>query len=90
MGFGDSDAEVAALRITDPGLLGDYLEAVVNATCGYVADLTPAQLTEIVDDSYDPPVTRLARLVSVVDDAVVHVGQAQYVRGLIEDWSTGA
>ena len=90
IGFGDSDADVAALRIADPELLGDYLEAVVEATCRYVADLTPAQLAEIVDEDYDPPVTRLARLVSVVDDAVAHIAQAQYVRGLVEDWSLDA
>ena len=34
MGFGDSDADVAALRIADPELLVDYLEAVVEAPAG--------------------------------------------------------
>ena len=38
----------------------------------------------MVDERWDPPVTAAVRLVSVVDDAVKHLGQAEYVLGLAE------
>ena len=37
----------------------------------------------VVDDSWDPPVTLAARLVSIVDDAAQHSGQAVYTRRLL-------
>jgi hypothetical protein len=39
----------------------------------------------VIDDRWDPPVTRGVRLVSVVDDDARHLGQAEYVRGLLPD-----
>ncbi|HNV11243.1 MAG TPA: DUF664 domain-containing protein [Propionibacteriaceae bacterium] len=43
----------------------------------------------VIDTRWDPPVTRGVRLVSVIDDAVAHVGQAAYARGVVEGWSIG-
>ena len=37
-----------------------------------------------IDERFDPPVTAAVRLVSVVNDITQHVGQAAYVRGLVE------
>jgi hypothetical protein len=37
-----------------------------------------------VDESWNPPVTLGVRLVSVISDDLQHVGQAAYLRGLIE------
>ena len=42
-----------------------------------------AALDEVVDRSWDPPVTRAARLVSIIDDAAQHSGQAVYARRLL-------
>ena len=39
-------------------------------------------LAEVIDRSWDPPVTRGARLVSVSEDALQHVGQASYLAGM--------
>ena len=36
----------------------------------------------VIDDAWDPPVTRGVRLVSVVDDDIQHAGQAAYLAGL--------
>ena len=47
------------------------------------ARLTDADLDEVVDERWDPPVTRGVRLVSVVSDDLQHAGQAAYVRGLL-------
>lgn len=88
MGFGDRPEDVARIRVASPDLLRDYLDAVVERTVAYVHGLTDAQFDDVVDTSWDPPVTRGVRLVSTVDDAAQHLGQAAYVRGLIDDgWS---
>lgn len=55
----------------------------------HVEGLTEADLDEFVDTRLDAPVTRGVRLVSVIDDAVAHIAQAQYLRGLLADWSIG-
>ena len=36
----------------------------------------------MVDEHWDPPVTAGVRLVSVIGDALQHLGQAAYVKGL--------
>ena len=45
--------------------------------------LSADDLSRVVDRSWDPPVTVLVRLVSIVDDAAQHAGQAAYLRGLL-------
>ncbi len=89
IGFGDTLDDVAALRIGDPEALLAYLTAVIEATVAYVAALSDADLGEVIDTRWDPPVTRGVRLVSTIDDAAVHVGQAAYARGLVEGWRIG-
>lgn len=89
MGFGDGPAEIAAVRVDDAGILEGYLGAVVDRACDYIDGLSSADLDDIVDRRWDPPVTRGVRLVSTIDDAVAHVAQAQYLRGLLADWSIG-
>ncbi len=87
IGFGDSLAEVAALRVSDPALLAAYLDAAVAELVGYLA--TAPELDDVVDTRWDPPVTRGVRLVSIIDDAIAHLGQAAYVRGVVSDWTIG-
>lgn len=88
-GFGDGPEDVARVRVSDPGMLLGYLRAVACATGEYLRSLDDAALDEVIDDSWDPPVTRGMRIVSTIDDAAQHVGQAAYVRGLVEDGWTG-
>ncbi|CAL8896093.1 hypothetical protein KVA01_23030 [Kocuria varians] len=88
-GFGDTPQDVAKVRVSDPGLLLGYLRAVCCATASYVRGLSDEDLDEVVDESWDPPVTRGMRIVSTVMDADQHVGQAAYVRGLVDDDWTG-
>ncbi|TQL53999.1 mycothiol transferase [Subtercola boreus] len=80
-GYGQSTADVAALDGIGAELLGGYLEAVHERTLEVLAGLGAADLSRVIDDSYDPPVTVAARLVSVVNDCTQHVGQAAYVKG---------
>lgn len=89
IGFGDTPEEVAALRIVEPSELLAYLEAVVSAVVAYVIPLDAAALGEVVDHNWDPPVTRGVRVISTIDDAVAHVAQAAYARGVVEGWRVG-
>lgn len=84
MGYGHSPADVAAVRPESAAALTDYLAAVDARTRAMLADLTPDGLDRIVDRRWDPPVTLGVRLVSIADDSLQHVGQAAYLRGLLE------
>ena len=88
-GFGHTHAEVAALRMNSSGDLQDYLTAVVEDLVAYVQTLGSDDLDAIIDESWDPPVRRGVRLVSTIDDAIAHIGQAAYARGVTEDWGIG-
>lgn len=84
VGFGQSCEEVGRFSIKDPSLLGGYHRAVHSRTKDIVSQLSDDDYDRVVDDSYDPPVTIGTRLVSVVNDTTQHIGQASYVRGLVE------
>jgi Protein of unknown function (DUF664) len=84
-GFGHSPEEVELLGDVDADLLRGYLDAVHEQTVAYVRDLGPEDLGRVVDEQWDPPVTLGVRLVSVVNDDQQHVGQAAFVRGLLDD-----
>ena len=61
-----------------------YLDAVQARTVEWLQGLGAGDLDEIVDRRWDPPVTLGVRLVSVADDSLQHLGQAAYVRGLLD------
>jgi uncharacterized damage-inducible protein DinB len=84
IGYGHSSDEVAAVQCADASMLSDYHEAVFEQTVGFLQGLGDADLDRVVDPRWDPPVTLSVRLVSVACDDVEHVGQAAYLRGLIE------
>ncbi|MER7891527.1 DinB family protein [Micromonospora sp. NPDC094482] len=83
-GYGHTAEQVAAVRPESARALLDYYEAVHSRTRNFLAGLRPADLDRVVDEAWDPPVTLGVRLVSVADDDLQHVGQAAYVRGLVE------
>ncbi len=81
-GYGHTAADVAAFAATADDLLG-YHDAVHAHTLGVLATLADHHYAAVVDPGWDPPVTAAVRLVSVLDDAAQHVGQAAYVKGLL-------
>jgi hypothetical protein len=83
-GYGHTPEQVASVRPESPEALVEYLGAVHDRTVGMLEALSPADLDRIVDRNWDPPVTLGVRLVSIADDGLQHVGQAAYVRGLLE------
>ena len=59
-------------------------DAVHARSVEFISGLSDNDLQRIVDRRWDPPVTMAVRLVSVVDDCAQHVGQAAFVRGILE------
>ncbi|GAA3351915.1 DinB family protein [Amorphoplanes nipponensis] len=84
-GYGHTAAQVLAVRPESATVLVDYYEAVHQRTLSYLAGRTADDLDRVVDESWDPPVTLGVRLVSILNDDLQHVGQAAYVRGLLEN-----
>jgi hypothetical protein len=86
IGYGHSSEQVAGVDV-DAALLLGYHDAVHERAVAYLRTLTDDDLPRIVDRRWDPPVTLAVRLVSVVNDCTQHVGQAAYVRGLVDRMS---
>ncbi|MGW0708471.1 mycothiol transferase [Streptomyces sp. NPDC002643] len=83
-GYGHSARQVARVRVDSGDLLLGYYDAVHERTLDHLGGLTPEDLDRVVDERWDPPVTLGVRLISVVADDLQHVGQAAYVRGLVQ------
>ena len=83
-GYGHSPAKVAKVRVDSADLLTGYYDAVHEQSLGVLRELSAEDLERIVDERWDPPVTLGVRLVSVLSDDLQHVGQAAYVRGLLQ------
>jgi len=82
-GYSMSTGDVGKVRVSGE-LLAGYYDAVAARSAAYVATVQPDDLDRVVDEAWDPPVTLGVRLVSVVNEVNAHLGQAQYVRGLLE------
>jgi hypothetical protein len=82
-GWGHKPEEVAQVRVDAELLVGYHADTAARAI-EYVGALTPEALDRIVDERWDPPVTLGVRLVSVLGDIHQHIGQAAYLRGLLE------
>ncbi|MGI5451970.1 mycothiol transferase [Streptomyces sp. CA-249302] len=83
-GYGHGSAEVAKVRVDSADLLTGYYDAVHEQSLRALRGLTAGDLERIVDERWDPPVSLGVRLVSVLSDDLEHVGQAAYVRGLLQ------
>ena len=83
IGYGQTSEEVGRVR-AGADLLVAYQDAVHRSTVDYLATLEDADYARVVDDRWDPPVTLAVRLLSVLNDATQHAGQASYVRGLVD------
>ena len=85
-GYGHSREQVAmfADACSALDLLLAYHEVVYAQTVSLVSKVSDEDLDRVVDERWSPPVTLGVRLVSVLDDDMQHVGQAAYVRGVVE------
>ncbi|MEU9479352.1 DUF664 domain-containing protein [Streptomyces sp. NPDC048191] len=83
-GYGHTPAKVAKVRVDSADLLTGYYDAVHEQTLGALGGLAAKDLERIVDERWDPPVSLGVRLVSVLSDDLQHIGQAAYLRGLLQ------
>ena len=83
-GYGHDSSQVGAVQPTGPDLLVAYHDQVAYHTRTYLDGIDAVELDRIVDERYDPPVTVGVRLVSVVHDGMQHLGQAAFIRGMLE------
>jgi uncharacterized damage-inducible protein DinB len=81
-GYGQSTGQAALVQVSGD-LLAEYHDAVHEQTLALVAGVTDADLSRVVDERWDPPVTLGVRLVSVISDCLQHAGQATFIRGIL-------
>lgn len=81
IGYGHTPEQARAVTVTDADLLLEHLAAVTDELIRYLRTLDAADLDAVIDTSWEPPVTRGVRLISIIDDAAQHVGQAAYAVG---------
>ncbi len=82
-GYGHSPEESGVVAAEGSLLLG-YFEDVHDKTQEFIRTLAEDDLSRVVDRNWDPPVTLSVRLISVISDDLQHVGQAAYVRGILQ------
>jgi len=87
-GYDMSSEQVSKVGASADLLVG-YHDAVHTATVAYVRGLSDDDLDRVVDTRWDPPVTLAVRLVSVIEDDLQHVGQAAFLRGIVERRARG-
>ena len=81
-GYGMSYDEVLAVRASTEDLRG-YFDATYDLVADALGTVTDDDLDRVVDPDWDPPVTLAVRLVSALNDATQHVGQASYAAGIL-------
>lgn len=83
-GMGHDASQVSAFKAPDATTLISHYDAVLQITLDYLPNLKESDLDQIIETP-PPAATVGARLLSVVNGNLQHVGQAGYVRGLIEN-----
>jgi hypothetical protein len=84
-GYGHTTTQVAAVGAATAAasLLAGYHEETYAQTARLVGAVTDADLDRVVDTRWAPPVTLGVRLVSILKDDMMHVGQATYAHGIV-------
>jgi uncharacterized damage-inducible protein DinB len=83
IGFGHTPEQVAAFKSPDIQTLLDYHRAVLERSKRYLLTLTESDLDRELDEPWFKPLPTVGvRLISIMNDATLHAGQAAYVRGL--------
>lgn len=83
IGYGHDSDQVGKVSSDAATLLG-YHDAVHDQTVKFIGSITESGLDRVVDENWNPPVTLGVRLVSVISDDLQHVGQAAFIRGIVE------
>ena len=83
VGFGQTPKQVASFKSPGVDTLLAYNKAVVERSKAYFNTMSKSDLDrELNEPMFQPLPTVGVRLISIMDDSVLHAGQAAYVRGL--------
>ena len=83
VGFGHTLEQVASFRSPDTVTLLDYQRAVLERARRYFPTLSQTDLARELNEPWFKPLPTVGvRLISIMDDAMIHAGQAAYIRGL--------
>ena len=83
VGFGHTPEQVAAFKSPDIDTLLSYNRAVVERSKAYFQSMSKSDLDrELNEPRFQTLPTVGVRLISIMDDSILHAGQAAYVRGL--------
>lgn len=83
IGFGHGPEQVSAFKSPEAKILLDYNRAVVERSKQYISSLSENDLDREINEPWFQPLPTVGvRLVSILDDSVLHAGQVAYVRGL--------
>jgi len=82
-GFGHTPEQVSAFKSPDIETLLAYTRATVERSRNYFHTLSAADLDRELNEPWFQPLPTVGvRLISILDDSILHAGQAAYVRGL--------
>ncbi len=82
-GFGHTSKQVAEFESPDTKTLADYQRAVLDRSKGYFQTLSKTDLDRELDEPmFQPLPTVGVRLVSILEESLLHAGQAAYIHGL--------
>lgn len=82
-GFGHTPEQVSTFDAPDEQTLLNYQRAVMERSKHYFYTLSNADLERELNEPWFQPLPTLGvRLVSILEDSMLHAGQAAYIRGL--------
>ena len=83
IGFGHTLEQVTAFKSPDVQILLNYHSAVLERSKKYFLTLSITDLDRQLDEPWFKPLPTVGvRLISILEDSMLHAGQAAYVRGL--------
>jgi len=83
IGFGHTPEQVSAYKSPEAKVLLSYNRTVVESSKQSISNLSEADLDRELNEPWFQPLPTVGvRLVSILDDSILHAGQAAYVRGL--------
>lgn len=85
VGFGHTPEQVSSFKSPDIQTMLDYHHAVLERTKRYLVTLSQTDLDRELDEPWFQPLPMVGvRLISILEDSLLHAGQAAYIRGLIQ------
>lgn len=85
VGFGHTKKQVQDFRSPDISILLDYQKAVSKRSMDYFMTLSKTDLEKELDEPWFHPTPTIGvRIISILEDSLLHAGQMAYIRGLIK------